>query len=91
MYHWDCVNGCDIDYGLVDGYCVGDRLLEGVLFQCRKDDDDDWHVQIDPDSEDYFGLLDAERWLAEIREYCTRNDVWECPNCGCDVYPTDVA
>jgi hypothetical protein len=59
------------DVVLVDGYSVGDKLLEGVMFECR-------FFQVDPDAEqkivvniqpacaEYFSGLNETKWLRAV-------------------------
>lgn len=75
-----------VDYGLIDGYCFGDRLLEGVNFQVYPLNGK-FEVRIDPDCALYFADLNQEKWLKEAYDYANINtDVLECPKCGEDIY-----
>jgi hypothetical protein len=74
-----------IPYGLFDGYSVGDRLLEGVLFRVSFDAEDKTHVIIDTAHADYFEQFNAEMWYKEVREHIDADgDILECPNCHDD-------
>ena len=73
------------DIALFDGYSVGDRLLEGVMFEVRKNDDDSFDVQITAEHSEYFSGLNEKKWLKEIREYLPENfDQLVCPKCKGD-------
>ena len=54
----------------VDGYGVGDRLLEGVMFDVTVDADTltVTDVAADPRSKAYFEQLNTTMWLAKIRD-----------------------
>jgi len=64
------------DYGLVDGYAFGDRLLEGVMFKIKAKDGV-LTAEVMPRSAAYFEHLNKEKWLAEAVRYAERNDLFE--------------
>lgn len=74
---------------LLDGYSVGDRLLEGVMFECRKNDDGTFDVKVSPECAPYFSNLNEAKWLAAMKEYAEETDIFTCPNCRSDVVPED--
>lgn len=56
----------------IDGYNVGDRLLEGVDFNVVVEETDGYfsvgEVQVDPASSSYFERLNKQMWLDEVRK-----------------------
>jgi hypothetical protein len=59
-------NGNTILYILIDGYPVGDRLLEGVLFQVSFDNKNKIKVEIEPSCYEYFESLNKSKWYKAI-------------------------
>ena len=57
---------------LVDGYGVGDRLLEGVEFECTVDPSLDppkiTSVKVVPEAEAYFSQLNEAEWIKAVEE-----------------------
>jgi hypothetical protein len=51
----------------IDGYYVADRILEGVLFNIKFDENGEiLNVQVDKGSESYFENLNKEKFLEMI-------------------------
>ena len=76
-----------LEYGLFDGYSVGDRLLEGVNFRVSFDNQNKTNVIINPESADYFSQFNAELWYEQVRDHIDNTgDILECPHCGWDAY-----
>jgi len=76
---FDCPNCGQIDKALVDGYGIGDRLLEDVWFEIVIDGKK-LKVKVDDDAKDYFDQFDSKLWY-DIVEKEVRNGHAECPNC----------
>lgn len=74
-----------LDTAYFDGYPVGDRLLEGVLF-ITKIVNGKLEVTIHPDDNDYFSTLNTEFWLTKVSNYVQDYDVFIHPQTGEDVY-----
>jgi hypothetical protein len=85
MIKCKCDNCGELEYVLMDGYSFGDRLLERVMFEVRKNNNTDFQVNIDKESEDYFNTLNKKKWLKEAKDYASKNDIFTCPKCGDDV------
>lgn len=85
-----------LEYALIDGYAVGDRLLEGVLFEIRPVHESDtlFTVVPTPDAERYMksSHLKMKDWCEEIARYVVETDVAACPTCqeDVDLHPTIV-
>lgn len=80
-------DGCGIvDHAIIDGYAVGDRLLEGVKFILTILSDK-VVANVHPDDADYFKSLNQKKWLKEVREFAEDEnlDVVTCPMCGDDM------
>lgn len=66
MNKWVFTDDANTQYphAYIEGYAFGDRLLEGVWFKVTIDDQQRFHVEVDPDSEPYFdGLNKKKKWL----------------------------
>jgi len=74
--------GCDAKFQnfWLDGYDVGDRLLEGVRFSIWHDDEE-WHVVVHADDADYFEQFNATYWYDTIKDYVKTLDFAQCPMC----------
>lgn len=62
----------------VDGYGVGDRLLEGVMFNVTiiETDEGDFNIQsveIQQEYASYFSQLNAKMWYHKIQDYVEDN------------------
>ena len=59
---------------LIDGYQVGDRLLEDVGFEVSFDPKTEkvTNIEVEKDAEDYFSDLNTKKWLKEIKDYANR-------------------
>jgi hypothetical protein len=82
---FDCGNCGQIDHVIIDGYNYGDRLLEGVTFEVRRDDDGKFHSQVEEFSREYFSQFNQERYLNMINEGMEHEEFAICPTCGEEV------
>lgn len=84
---FNCVKHGPIDYILLNGYSIGDRLLEDVMFQVTvevfPDESFSYRVIIDPDSEGYFSQFNQEMWLERAGDSVLRGDFLQCSVIGC--------
>jgi len=70
-------------YALIDGYAFGDRLLEDVEFEIRKDKDGNLTASVEPSAANYFSQLNEKKWLKEAVKRATDcPDELTCPQCG---------
>ena len=84
FYCEECKKKLDMVY--VDGYEVGDRLLEDVIFEVENVDGKPVVLGVEDDSVPYFHLLNKKLWLKRCQEYCQELDTAaRCPVCGWDV------
>ena len=82
----------------IDGYAVGDRVLEGVWFLCEITRKSVRNVRVNAGDAAYFNTLNTKLWLKEVKDYITDivdNDDWDsfnCNTCGRDtVWPNQAA
>ncbi len=61
----------------LDGYSVGDRLLEGMHFLLTINDDGTLSVETPQSAKDYMSKLNEERWLKQALDYAKDNDFFE--------------
>ena len=71
------------EYALIDGYHVGDRLLEGLKFEIRIEDDGTFTTQDPKGYEAYLEGLNMPLWRARVVEYAKKQDLFTCPNPKC--------
>jgi hypothetical protein len=77
--------GCGaLEYVLIDGYDIGDRLLEGVMFEIRQVNGK-YTATTRADSKDYMADLNEKKWLKAMREYAAETDTATCPKCHGEV------
>lgn len=79
-----------VDVAYIDGYDVGDRILDGVMFEVRVINDK-FVVKVSPSHEWYFQKLNAEYWYPRLVEYCHTLDLFYADPCGGDVVCWDSA
>lgn len=82
---FNCGNCGQIDCVIVDGYGHGDRLLEGVTFEVRRDDDGKYHAQVEEFSRDYFARFNQQPYLGKIEAGMDNEEFAICPRCGEEV------
>lgn len=85
-----CDNCGPLEFGLMDGYGFGDRLLEGVMFEVRMDEHDAVTVRIKADFESYFNTLNTKLWLERAQRSAEQEDVLDCPKCGAQIDGPDT-
>lgn len=73
-----------LEFVLLDGYAVGDRLLEGVMFEIRKTPEG-YIATTQQKSKSYMKNLNERRWLRVMAEHAAETDVATCPKCDADV------
>jgi hypothetical protein len=83
--YFELEDGSKIQTALFDGYPVGDRLLENVMFIVTVNGGK-LDVKIHPDDKDYFSNLNESYWLKKVADYVQDYDIFEHPETGEDVY-----
>lgn len=76
-----CDNCGEVKQCIFDGYCFGDRLLEGVMFIGFISGE----VRVSEESEVYFQQLNQQMWLEQAKEYLSRLDIGQCIFCKKDL------
>ncbi len=61
----------------LDGYSVGETLLEGMYFLLTVNDDGTLSVETPQSAKDYMSKLNEERWLKQALDYVKDNDLFE--------------
>lgn len=84
MKKFHCDDCGEIDCALLDGYQVGDRLLEGVMFEIVPNKES-FDVRVKKEAAHYFKSLNQKKWLKAAREFLPEEDILSCPECGADV------
>lgn len=89
---FNCEKCGKIDEALFDGYEFGDRILEGVKFKARKNDNGTCEVEsVDIwENDPYLKGLNKEFWLNNAKQFAEKNDIFICPNCRRQVVPDDM-
>ena len=77
-----CADCGPIEYALLDGYLVGDRLLEGVKFKVSIKSGKVIAQPAASDDAEYMRRMNKRRWLKEAAEFAANSDSMECPNCN---------
>lgn len=81
-----CEDCGDVKMVTLDGYAIGDRLLEGVMFNITKRKNGTFKaVFAEPDSR-YVQGLNKRKWEKDMAEYAAETDVFACGTCGGDIY-----
>ena len=82
----NCDTCGDIPMAYLNGYAVGDTLLEGVRFEIRIVEGK-MSATTHPDDKDYMGDLNEKKWLKEAARFAANSDGdLECPTCRTEVY-----
>lgn len=81
-----CKNCGPLEHVNVDGYAVGDRLLEGVMFYVRPGKKPGtWKAEVHATDKEYFDDLNTKKWLKAIEDDVADSDTLECCKCGTDI------
>jgi hypothetical protein len=79
-----CQKCGEIEYGLLDGYLVGNTLLEGVMFEIKNTNGKP-DVKVKDDSKEYFEELNSKRWLNAVKDSLKDMEFLTCPECKSDI------
>lgn len=63
--------------GWVDGYSVGDTLLEDVKFKITVNPDNTLNAEVHPYSVKYFSRLNTKMWIQEILDFAEDRDIFD--------------
>lgn len=78
--HFELENGDKVNTAYIDGYCFGDRLLEGANFKLHILSDGHMEISVDDSSAGYFASLNSQYWLAKGLEFAQDNDIFYVNN-----------
>lgn len=78
-----CSKCGDLKKALVDGYRIGDTLLEDVYFEVTIEKNQ-LHVEVEKSARGYFKQFNEKLWYDKCKEEA-RNDCAECPYCHKEV------
>jgi hypothetical protein len=90
MINFDCERCGKVEKAYLDGYSVGDRLLEGVKFICSQNDDNTFIIEINEEDKPYLSKLNIEYWLDRAKISAEKQDIFSCINCGDDIVPDNM-
>ena len=85
--HFETESGKTIKTAQFDGYSIGDRLLEGLMFQVDIQDDGTMKVYVKPNDQKWFDQFNTAKWLKEAREFAEGNDSFVDPISGEECWP----
>lgn len=85
--HFETESGKTIKTAQFDGYSIGDRLLEGLMFQVDIQDDGTMKVYVKPNDQKWFDQFNTARWLKEAQEFAEGNVIFEDPLSGEGCWP----
>lgn len=83
--HFEYENRKRVTTALFDGYPVGDRILEGVMFECRVVGDKVVVTGVREEDREYFNRLKTKNLLERVTEWVQDHDLFEDGD-GNDVY-----
>lgn len=61
----------EVDHAWIDGYPIGDRMLEGLWFKITITTDNKFQAEVDSGSAEYFSTLNERKWLNEVLDCCS--------------------
>jgi hypothetical protein len=80
--HFETESGKTIKTAQFDGYSVGERLLEGLMFQVDIQDDGTMKVYVKPEDQDWFDQFNTTKWLQKAQKFAESNDSFVDPISG---------
>ena len=90
--HFENVSGKIVKTSEFDGYSIGDRLLEGLMFQISVQEDGTLKASVKEKDKAYFSDFNQEKFLKLAVDYAYENDVFYEPTSGeecCIVFETN--
>lgn len=87
FFYFEDDNGNQFDTAYFDGYSIGDRLLEGVMFEVKIENEQIKVLGVRDDCKQYFSRLNQESWLETAQEYVEEGgDLFCSQNGDTDLY-----
>lgn len=62
-----------------NGYAVGEKILEDLMFQVTIQSDNTLKVWVKPEDDAYFNTLNTNKYLNDALKYATENDIFQDP------------
>ena len=90
--HFETVSGKIVKTAEFDGYSIGDRLLEGLMFQISVQEDGTLKASVKDKDKAYFSDFNQEKFLKLAVDYAYENDIFYEPTSGeecCIVFETN--
>ena len=90
--HFETVSGKIVKTAEFDGYSIGDRLLEGLMFQISVQEDGTLKASVKEKDKAYFSDFNQEKFLKLAVDYAYENDIFYEPTSGeecCIVFETN--
>jgi len=66
----------EVKQAAVDGYSIGDRQMEGVMFICEIQDDTVICIGVDKDSKEYMSSFNLPYWIEQATVFARQNDIF---------------
>lgn len=79
---------CDKEYTTVyaDGYYIGDRLMEDVMFLVTMDQGKPVCIGVADECKPYMEQFNLKHWKKRCNEWCENMEEYVCPECGGDIF-----
>jgi hypothetical protein len=77
--NFETESGKIVKVAIFNGYSIGDKLMEDVMFQVEVLADGTLKTSITEDCEDYFSQFNTQKWLKEADDFANKNDIFEDP------------
>ena len=90
--HFETVSGKIVKTAEFDGYSIGDRQLEGLMFQISVQEDGTLKASVKEKDKSYFSDFNQEKFLKLAVDYAYENDIFYEPTSGeecCIVFETN--
>ena len=90
--HFETVSGKIVKTAEFDVYSIGDRLLEGLMFQISVQEDGTLKASVKEKDKAYFSDFNQEKFLKLAVDYAYENDIFYEPTSGeecCIVFETN--
>ena len=91
--HFETVSGKIVKTAEFDGYSIGDRLLEGLMFQISVQEDGTLKASVKEKDKAYFSDFNQEKFLKLAVDYAYENDIFYDPTSGeecCIIFETNL-
>jgi hypothetical protein len=69
-------DGNTFNMAMMNGYNVGGKVLENVLFEIHVQENGDISVNVRAEDADYFSTLNEAKWLKEVKTFAINYDIF---------------